>query len=186
MSGQSQSSGKGGYGQPYQNYGMGYGQNGTQMPYGYGAYPAQQGSYLSAGGSSRPPVPGTGVPISLSSGSTGGSKGGSGYPSGYPTGAQIMGGGNPYNNAVPQLQTDYNNANPLGRTMDTGSLYGSALTSPYGNQPGQNDMVYTNGQFGFGGGQLAQLAPGTASMLGFQNNGRGQYVNAQGQVVGLV
>jgi len=56
----------------------------------------------------------------------------------------------------------------------------------YGNSPGQNGLVYTNGQFGFGNGSTAQLAPGMAAMLGFRNNGQGQWVNSQGQVVGRV
>lgn len=218
MSGQSQSSQKGGSGmqQPYQPYGYqpgGYG--GGMTP--YSPSPAQQGSFYSLGGSMRPPMdtgPQFGSPY------TGAQIMGGGNPSqwqgltqaplaqdtsGIPslTGAQIMAGGNPY--AGTQYAQPAGNAtmgniygysgsqggNPIARTMDIGSTFASPMTGAnlaannYGNAPGQNGLVNTNGQFGFGNGSTAQLAPGTAAMLGYTRQGN-NWVNSQGQVVGTV
>lgn len=80
------------------------------------------------------------------------------------------------------------NQNPMARSMqaDFGPLPPGPTSLPYGNQSGQNGLVYTNGQFGFGPSAPVQLAPGTAAALGARSNGRGQYVDAQGNVVGLV
>lgn len=162
MSGQSQpQKGGNGYGmqQPYQPYG-GY-QQGAMTP--YSPSPAQQGSFYSTGGSMRPPM-------------DTGSLFGSPY-TGQPIGS-LIGINAPQSTGVSPSMT-----NPLARQA------GPSITPPgsdsYGNTQGQNGLVNTNNQFGFGSGSIAQLAPGTAAMLGYTRQGN-NWVNAQGQVVGSV
>lgn len=137
------------------------------------------------------------------------------YPAQFGGGAPNYGTPNNNNFAplVSALQANQNQPQ-MGRMMDTNATFGSGVQNanpltrgqyqvapgqadfgplppgptglPYGNQSGQNGLVYTNGQFGFGASKPVQLAPSTAAMLGARNNGQGQYVDAQGQVVGLV
>lgn len=205
MSGQSQSSQKGGTGQsPYGYQPFSFGQQG------YGN-PAQQGSYFSNGGSSRPQFGGGmmdtgsqfGSPFTGNYGNLfipannvlGGPSGGGSYgapqggykPAPYNPANDVLGSGGSSGGGGYMTPQQYAPGAPSSGFAGNGS--GAAqqnAPNPYiGNQPNQNGLVFTNGQYGFGNGSLAQIAPGTAAFLGYRDNGQGQWVNAQGQVVGL-
>ena len=113
-----------------------------------------------------------------------------GNPYGQPTGAQIMAGGNPYYNSAAQsaAQNAAMAASPLSRG---GATYGGGVPlSTQGTTQAQQNMgigMTPQGTLSFApSGNLNQISASTASLMGARNNGQGQWVNAQGQVIGLV